>query len=394
MGKIVTSLSTFIVLGLVARNYGEAGTGVYTLAVTYFAIFFIFADFGFNAYVLKKIQGKDLKIQSVEFEKLLGTRLLWGSTLFLIALGIVWFLPFATHEFAKAVIFGSSAIIVYGVFVTCNLIFQSKLKYELSAAATSVGALSWLFIITWFIALKLSVPFLVLSHLLGWLVIIFVALTFMKKLIQTLTPQFNLTYTKRLFKNSWPIAATLVLNVIYFRADAFILSYYKGISDTGIYNVAYQIFQSVLVLPTFIMNSFYPMMLISLKTKLNQFQKQIKLAALGLLLISLFLALILYSLSHVIIGLITGAGFSGSVISLQILSFSIPAYFLSSLFMWVMIAKKMYKKTIFVYALALFFNIFLNLIFIPHYSYIAASWITGVSEYLILGLQVVILWRR
>ena len=53
LGKVVTTLSTFIILGLVARNYGEEGTGVFTLALTYLAIFYIFADFGFNAHVLK-----------------------------------------------------------------------------------------------------------------------------------------------------------------------------------------------------------------------------------------------------------------------------------------------------------------------------------------------------
>lgn len=54
LGKVVTSVSTFVILGMVARNYGKEGTGVFTLALTYLAVFYVLSDFGFNAHVLKK----------------------------------------------------------------------------------------------------------------------------------------------------------------------------------------------------------------------------------------------------------------------------------------------------------------------------------------------------
>lgn len=393
VGKIVASLCTFIVLAIIARNYGEAGTGVYTLALTYLAIFYLLSDFGFNAYVLARVHGFDDKLQA-EFNKLLGVRILLSSVLVLIAISLLPFLPFTGIEFSKAVIFGSLSIVAYAMFVTANLIFQSKLRYEFSAAASSIGTLIWLAVAVWFTKLKLTIPFLVLSHLIGWMILTSISFLLLKGLIKKLALEFNLPYMRDIFRNSWPIAATLAVNVIYFRADAFILSYFKGVSDTGIYNVAYQVFQSVLVLPTFIMNSFYPIMVTTLKIEIAKFSRQIKFAAFGLLLISVFLALILYSLSPFIIGLITGTGFIGSVQSLQILTISFPAYFLSSLFMWVMIAKKLYKKLVLIYTLGLIFNILANLMFIPQYSYLAASWITGISEYLILLLQAVILVRK
>lgn len=387
IGKIVASLCTFIVLAIIARNYGEAGTGVYTLALTYLAIFYLLSDFGFNAYVLARVHGFDDRLQA-EFNKLLGVRVLLSSVLVLIAISLLPFLPFTGGEFSKAVIFGSLSIVAYAMFVTANLIFQSKLRYELSAAASSIGTLIWLAVAIWFTKLRLTIPFLVLSHLIGWMILTSISFLLLKGLIKKLALEFNLIFMRDIFRNSWPIAATLAVNVVYFRADTFMLAYFKGASDVGIYNVAYQLFQSVLVLPTFVMNSFYPMMLETLRIEVERFKRQIKLAFSGLIVVSTLVFLIVYFLSPFVIKLITGTGFPGSVEALRILSLGFPAYFLSALLMWVMVAKKMYKRMLSVYILGLVFNLIFNFLYIPHYSYLAASWITVISEYLILTLQV------
>ena len=398
LGKVVTSISTFIILGIVARNYGESGTGVFTLALTYLAIFYLLSDFGFNAHVLRK--GIGFRVQGiVEWQKLLGTRLVWSAILVVLAVVTLSFWPFTTVDFTQAVIFGSLAVVASGVFVTCNLIFQSKLRYELSVLASSLGTLVSLAVFIYLASLKVPIPFLLLAHLLGWVVIAITSLVLVKK-IATATSWlrndgkgsisegknlfiFDLSYTINLFKQSWPIAATLALNVIYFRADAFMIAYFRSSAEVGIYNVAYSVFQTALVLPTFIMNAYYPMMLKSLKG--------IKLIGLGLGILASLGTVMTYLLSPIITGILTGGGFEGSSQSLQILSFGFPAYFLSALLMWMMVTKGRYKLMLAIYALGLVVNLTLNAVYIPQYSFLAASWITVISEYLILVLLVMVL---
>lgn len=406
IGKIVTSFSTFIILGLVARNYGPSGTGVFTLALTYLAIFYLLADFGFNAHVLKvtsnKVsfdQSRNKQVTSYEFQKLLGTRIIWSGILVILSIGLLPLLPFASSLFAKAVLFGVPAIIFSGIYTTCNLIFQSKLRYDLSIIASGVGTLLSLVVFVFLVKNTFPVSYLLLGHLFGWLVTGLAALILVKiasshrvsngnpsalragppRNDDRIFPIFDIRYAINLFKTSWPIAATLAVNVVYFRADAFMVSFYKGLSDVGFYNVAYQIFQSALVLPTFIMNSYYPLMLKSFSG--------IRQIAGGLLAIALVLSLITYHLSPVIIHLLAGNGFGRSVNSLQILSLGFPAYFLSSLLMWVLVAKGRYRLMFSIYAAGLLVNLLLNFLYIPRYSFIAASWTTVLSEYLILTLQ-------
>ena len=381
-GKIVTSLSTFIILGLVARSYGEEGTGIFTLALTYLAIFYLLADFGFNAHELKRIKNQESRIKDLEFRRLLGTRIIWSALLVILATATLPLWPFGSPLFSQAVLFGALAIIFSAVYTTCNLIFQSKLRYDLSVLASGTGTLLSLLVFIYLISLKIPISFMLLVHLFGWIMIAMIALWLAKGGF----PVYSIPYTLKLFKSSWPIAATLAVNVVYFRADSFMIAYFKGVADVGVYNVAYQVFQSVLVLPTFIMNAYYPLMLKSLK--------EIKLVALGLFGLAGFGSLATLILAPLIIKILTGSGFAGSTPSLQILSLGFPAYFLSSLLMWILVTRGQYKVMLLVYAIGLIFNLTANFRFIPAYSFIAASWITVISEYLILLMQIMVLWRK
>lgn len=61
-------------------------------------------------------------------------------------------------------------------------------------------------------------------------------------------------------------------------------------------------------------------------------------------------------------------------------------------FMWVLVATGRYKSMFLLYTFGLILNLILNFVYIPKYSFIAASWITVISEYFILIMQIVVLW--
>src|SRR3989344_3477696 len=330
LGKVITSVATFIMLGLIARNFGEDGTGTFTLALTYLSIFYLLSDFGFNAHILKQ--------QDMQWQKLLGTRIVWSIILIGISLALLPFWSFATPSFSQSVLIGSLAIMGSAVFVTSNLIFQSKLRYDFSVLASSTGTLIGLAVFLYFISLGLPISVMVLPHMISWIIIALTSLLLVKRFTSKLTPLY-----------------------------------------------AFSIFQTALVFPAFIMNAYYPMMLKSLK--------QIRVIGLILLVIAGLGSLLTFLLAPLLVSILTGGGFEGSVESLQILSLGFPAFFLSSLMMWILVTKSRYKTMLAIYGIGLLVNIVLNLIYIPSGSFIAASWITVLCEYLILTLQVVSLIR-
>jgi O-antigen/teichoic acid export membrane protein len=190
------------------------------------------------------------------------------------------------------------------------------------------------------------------------------------------------------FKSSIPLGLTLVFNLIYFRADSFIMTVTRSTQEVGIYGFAYKIFEFPLVIPTFFMNSVYPLMI----NKENlQLKKIIYKSGAFLLPVSLILFGLIWVFAPFIS--LVKSDFIGSITALRILAGGLPFFFLSSLTMWSLISLKKQKSLFVVYLFSMIINIVLNLIYIPRFGYIAASYITVVSEFIVLVLSSFLLYK-
>lgn len=389
IGKIFTAASTLFILSLVSRNLGINATGVFTLALTYLSFFYLAADFSLNTHALHNLV-KDKSDQ--EFQKLLGLRIIWATLLVGLSLLLLFFWSNSESSFAQAVVYGSLAILGYAIYTTANAVFQAKLRYDLSIIAPVVGIIPTLGIIFLAIQNNWGVPGLMVGHMLGWLVCGAVSLYFVRK-FTPLSPVFSLNYLKEVTVAIWPISLTLILNTVYFRIDSFILVFTKSFYEVGIYNLSYQVFQFGLVLPTFIMNSLFPMLLRDYRRAPQAFLKTILSISFIMFNLGLLGTVATFLLAPWIIDVISGEGsFNGSAESLKILSLAFPAFFVSSVIMWSLVVLKQYKKILVVYVIGLIINLGLNLLLIPQFSYLGAAFVTGICEYLILSLLIIILY--
>lgn len=389
LGKISSSLSTIIILGLITRNFGASQTGILTLALTYLSFFALISDFGINAHILPEFLKSGLTQQ---WKKLLGLRMILALLSTLLAGVAVLFWPGQSEVFKLTVFMGLVGIIEPGVFVTATAVFQSRLRYDLVVLANTVGIAFILLSVVLLVVQKIGVPWVMLGYSGGWFISGILALVLVKKYVSSVLPAFDFSYIKRIFRESWPISLTLVLNIVYFRLDAFMISIFRNFAEVGVYNIAYQIFQTLLVVPAFIMNGYYPVMLKNFAENKGLFIGQIKKATLGMVVLATLGTILTLALSPFVVDLITGGkGFSGSITSLRILSLAFPAFFATSILMWTLITLRRYKLILAIYIIGLAFNGLLNFFFIPAYTYIASSWITVASEYLILAFQLIIL---
>jgi len=392
VGKVITSLSTLFILGFITRTYGEEGTGIFTLALVYLSFFYLLADLGINAHLVQ-----ELKLYPISFiwPRVLGIRIFWSFVLIMIAPLLVFIWPNTEAPFQQAVLYGSLAILGTAIFASCNVLFQSNLKYNLSVFASSLGAIFTLLLVFLISKFNLNVSIILLAQTSGWLLAALVATILVKRSIKSITPVLDFSFGKKILKEAWPVSLALLLNLIYFRADSFIISLNRSFTEVGVYNLAYQIFQSALVLPTFIMNGLYPLMISQFNQNKKDFNLLLKKSILIMLGLSVLGVITTLVFAPLVIQLVGGQnGFTGSTLSLRILSLGLPAFFVSSVLMWVLVTMKSYKTMLITYLVGLSANIILNLILVPQFSYIASSWITVFSEYLILILQLIILFPR
>lgn len=378
--RFITSGVGLITTILIARHFGVAGYGQFTTITAYVGLFYLVADFGLNAIFLQKEQKEG------DFKSLFYLRL--ALSLILVALSISFGLLFSFGKeggldneklIKNGIVLFSATIIGYGLLTTANAVFQKKLLYNLQLKATILGSLSTLFLVYFFT--KLSLPFylIIFAFVFGNLLTAFSALYLTK---QNLLPVLiDKKFIKSLVKESFPLGLMLIFNLIYFRIDMIILSFFKSSEQVGIYGFSYRLFDFLIALPLFLSNSIYPSLLSSQKNYGNFFFL-VKKYAFTFFISSIFVFIIAFALSPLIP--FVKEEFKEAILPFRILTSSLPIFFLSSLLQWVIIAQKKQKLLLYVYSLAAVLNIFLNLIFIPIYGYMAALVITVASEAVVL----------
>ncbi len=386
LAKIISSISTLAVLSIISRQYGVEGVGLYTLALTYLAVFYLLADLGLNGHVLAELESNP-KLA----EQLWRFRIVWGLVLICLANIFVWLIPGFGVSLWLPVLAGSFSILGSAINNSCNLWFQKRLTYQLSSSPVILSALVMLPLYWLYGYLKLPVEYLTILVSVSWMLIGFVSLINVKRSVKWQLGAIDWRSIKNILISAWPMTATLVVNVIYFRVDVFFLNHFHSLTEVGVYNLAFQFFQNALVLPTFVMNSYYPLLLHryqQTKELLNNewFKAMSLLVAIGVVGLG-----VTFLVSDVLILLVSGLE-NDSAAVLKILSLSFPAFFGSSLAMWTLVLLKRYKTMLLIYVIGLAINVMLNSLFIPGYSYWAASWVTVGGEYLILALQLLIIY--
>ena len=195
---------------------------------------------------------------------------------------------------------------------------------------------------------------------------------------------------------SLPLGATLLFNLVYFRADMFLITLTRPTTEVGIYGLAYKVFEVALVTPTFFMNAIYPLLL-SAKTENSKFKIQnskfmnMIIKSGTFLLFTSFILLLVMWLAAPLLTLVR-QDFTSSIAALRVLSLGLPLFFLTSLTMWTLIALKKQWLLAAIYAFSMVINISANIWLIPVYGYMAAAWITVGSEAIVLLISTSVLW--
>lgn len=405
IGKALGMLTTIPVSLVLANKFGAAPYGDFTKITTYVALFFIIGDFGLNAIYLQKakneIAEKDL------WSNLLGIRILSSIGLMILTLVVLAFVPQGSDQgYTSLVRFGillyTPVIIFQNLITTINAVFQKRLRYDLSTWAIGAGGTAviiMLYPLLFMIDSTRAVIWATLITLIGTAVTAATGLFYVKKIFIGIKISFDWKKIKTLLIFALPLGLTTIVQFFYFRSDSLILTLTRTTAEVGIYALAYKVFEVVIVFPTFFINAVYPIMLKALSlnfpSAFNSFFRIFKKSFLILFSISLAATLFLWIFAPMIS--LVKSDFIASIAPLRILSLGLPIFFLTPLTMFTIISWEKQIWLFWIYLTAMLVNVILNLIFIPQYGYIAASWITVISEGLVLilsGVVVIYIFKK
>jgi len=391
VGKITTAVTTLFLTVIIGRSLGPAGYGDFVKIFTFVGYFYIFTDFGVNSAYIKLTQGQK---KDTLLNTLVGLRITLAIVLAFFAIALVMVLPYNStlgtgfSPIAKyGVLIASITILTQALTTTNNAIFQKNLRYQMTALAAVAGTLVTGALTIFVFLTKPSLQMFTTSYVLGAIATVLFGLYLSQKNFKlNLKPDFKFNQFKKLILYSWPVGIALVLNMIYFRMDVFIITYTRPPQEVGIYGLAYQFFQASLAIPIFFANALYPLLLDIYARNKNQYLQETKKWAVLLFGISLLFTIGLIFASFLIPLLF--AKFQGSQYALVVLALGMPFFFISALFWHMAIIAGRQKILIPIYFIGGTVNIALNLLLVPTSGYLAAAWVTVISEALVALLLV------
>lgn len=199
-----------------------------------------------------------------------------------------------------------------------------------------------------------------------------------------------------LIRSSIPFLAYGVLGVIYYRLDTVLLSLEATATVVGWYGAAYRLFDTLIFLPSLVISAImYPVFSKLSTTSEDTLKTAIEKSTNFLLFCAIPIASMLIVAAPAIIAfLYHRQEFIPSIPALQGLAPGLVFLYVNSVFSAIIMSTKQEKKITIMAAIALVFNLTLNLILLPLYQHVGAAIVTSLTELLLLCIGLVFVPKR
>jgi len=388
-GKIIGVLLGVFTIAVMTRYLGQEQFGWYTTAVAFLGIVGIMVDFGL-VLVTGQMLGESRPSTSSGtnvVHNLLAFRIITAFIAYIGAGSIIWLFPY-TLEIKLAVLLTTVAFFCIALNQIFTGIFQKHLKAQWIGFG-EVAQRAVLFVGVLLVARE-NFGFLpVMGAVVVANIIQTVVLATRAHKIIPLGLAFDRQIWKIIFSKSWPIAISIAFNLIYLRADVFILSLVRSQSEVGLYGAAYRIMDVTTAVPIIFMGLLLPLLASAWSEKnREQFGELIRqgFSMFSIVAIPLLFGGIL--LATPIMRLVAGSEFTASGPIVQILLIALMGGFLGALFGHAIVAINHQRKTIWIYIVTAVLTLIGYIIFIPKYGIYGAAWMTVFSE----ALAGMLLW--
>lgn len=386
LGKAVTVCSSLILTWFIRGKLQNDGFGIYIFVSAFVLFFGNIADWGTSLISVR--EASKTKDKKTVFSTTLILRFILSLGAFVLVNIVIRANP-EWRSFVFPTTIASLVLIFLSLKTSINIIFQTAIRLGVSTLIEVVFSLLFLVLGVLTILWGLGVNGIFASWVISTALVVLISIFFAPTLLSF--SNWDTKTASHLIKESLPTGVLLIVFSVYNRVDIIILQHFWGIRDVGIYGLPYKIYETLVVVAAYIMNTTYPLLSQNKNTSNFKliFQKSFDILT-GTSLLLLLLTLLLAPT----ITVLWGTSALMSVAPLRILSFAIFFSYLNHLTGYSLIALGRQTVSLLIGVFALFINIVSNWILIPHYSYIVASWMTVVTEGFVFVVSGTYLFKR
>ena len=350
--------------------------GVYTLVWAHITLLSPFMDFGTTYYGIIHIDSHKQNKFSVLF-----------SLRFFLA-----FIVFLLTIISGAIIFKRNPIMVVYIALTSFAIISSMMSgsfliwnslkeriYISSIMSLIFNAVLTIVLIVVLITKKTLSPIFYTISIMH-ILYTFTVFLFLKKKVGKIKLKVDIKAWKSIIQRSYVFVCIAFFSGIYFKIDVYLLKFLKSEQDVGIYSAGYKFFEALLFIIMAYNVSAIPIFKKLIKQSKYALINKMKKDMFFLFLIGITISLLTYLLFPYFLPLIAKEAYTSSIQVLQITIFALPFLLINSVFLNALYVLNKAYIVIFVFIFQTIFNLSLNYILIPKYSYIACSYITVIAE--------------
>jgi O-antigen/teichoic acid export membrane protein len=368
----------FIFVIMTARYLGARDFGIFSFAIAFFGIFNILSDLGFRRLITKEL-ARDRSLSARYLGNVSVIKMIMAVVMYALITLAMFLLKYpvvnivVVEIIAASIFFRSFTDIYYAKFQS-----EQNLSYEsyglvMNALALLIGAA---------LVIRLGasvVAFALVYSSAALLVFLYAGLVCYFRFG---LPRWaaDLGFWRAAFLQAAPYGLIGVFEVIYHWIDTVMLSLMQGDQVVGWYNVAYRLFLVTLFVPSAFNLAIYPVMssyYLTARDKLALIhEKYYK----YLTILGVALGLVITIYAPMVIRLFFGREYLPAAPALQILIWSAVTIYLNSAYVQLLVSADRQLEVTKAAGYAAVVNIILNIILIPRYSYIGASFATVFSE--------------
>lgn len=374
--------SKFTIQLYVARLLGVAEFGAYNFVISFAAFFQVLAAFGIPTLMVREVIKKRKHAKDV--------RMLFHNALVLkLILALISFIAmlFISLIFMKNSIY-FILIPLAGIFTITQTFNEFLIAFSNGYEKMELEALSN--VLEGIIFLVIMIPCILIYQnliqiFIGFIIVsvttflcnlyIFRFYVLKEKIFVKIRPQLG--KIESLFHDGKYLALAGFTFIMYNSSDQVLIHLFHGNNDTGIYSAAYHIIFIYFVLSSIIRKTTAPFL--ARNTIYANFEKLRTCAVI----IGLLVFMSTYFGSGIFISVFFGQKYVPSIILVKMLSFVLIPIFYNALSANLLVMKGLQRQFSIFLIIGLCFNFFINIIFIPKYSYFAAALSTVAAESLI-----------
>jgi len=223
---------------------------------------------------------------------------------------------------------------------------------------------------------------MIIANLIWLVLMIYFAKNFVR-----IVPRFDWNVWKDALSQSWPIAVSIIFNLLYLKGDVLFLASFRESTEVGWYGLAYRLIDMVTTIPTMFMGLMLPTLVADWsKNKKVEFSGHLKATFAFFWIIACPIVAGIQIVAEPFVELVVGSDYAPAASVLKLLVWAVPGVFLGALYGHAVIALKKQKTMILAFVAVAIITIIGYLIFIPKYGMYGAAAMTITSETLIAFL--------